>query len=541
MQTVLAGVAVVAAALGLVYANLPPEEGRRGSRRQALVGAGLVYLWPFCALWIALLFLLTTPTTAPFSPGLTLGWGFLIGAVLGLYALYEACGSFRGREWHARAVGLFSAAALGPAVVLLVFRGYPTEALTGCALGALLLAAIGAGVLRPSYVASPPGKRKAYAAYRGLEVFALLSVTVVAGARLGLDHFARPAPGAVEGGYWAFPALAMAATALWLILLAGQVSIKWLEDTDLAWQVGLFVVVLTALLQTGVLPELAWELPLYGFLGLMIVLYTLSSAGESEEERPVVVAFGAVLLALSVAALAFKSLHGYGEALALLSAAPPAAVAYLRAERTREPLAESVTFGAATLCLLLALHRVFLETAGRGWEMDFQSHYDYLCVILGVGACFALLAFASQGVESVGRARAKGKSGIAVLMARTTLLGVVVAAVPVVLAAVWGGKAISGFLTGLVIGEAVWMVLAAWVVGEERQKVLAAAPHVYFLAAAVVATQFARQVLTLELTRGHKIALVTVVTVMALVWLLADALVRARLAGRREAADEPAA
>jgi len=540
MQTVLAGVAVAAAALGLVYANLAPQEGRGGSRLQALVGAGLSSLWPFCALWIAVLFLLTTPTAAPFSRGLTLGWGFLIGAVLGLYALYEAYGSFRGPDWHARAVGLFSAAALGPAAILLVFRGYPTEALTGCALGAVLLAAIGAGILRPSYVASPPDRREARAAYRGLEVFALLSVTVAAGARLGLDHFARLAPGAVEGGYWAFPALAMAATALMLILLAGEVSIKWLEDTDLTWQAGLFVVALTGLLQGRVLPGLGWELPLYGVLGLVVVLYALSSAGKADEERPVVLAFGAVLLALAVATLAFKSLHGYGEALALLAAAPVAAVAYLRAERAREPLAESLTFGAATLCLLLALYRVFLETAGRGWAMDFQSHYDYLCVLLGVGACFGLLAFASQGVESVRRARAHGKSGIALLMARTTLLGVVIAAVPVVLTAVWGVKAIGGFLTGLVIGEATWMLLAAWVVGEERQKVLAAAPHVYFLAAALLATQFAPQVLALELTRAHKIALVAVITVVAVGWILADALGRARLSRRRETADEPA-
>jgi len=112
--------------------------------------------------------------------------------------------------------------------------------------------------------------------------------------------------------------------------------------------------------------------------------------------------------------------------------------------------------------------------------------------------------------------------------------------VPVVLTAVWGVKAIGGFLTGLVIGEATWMLLAAWVVGEERQKVLAAAPHVYFLAAALLATQFAPQVLALELTRAHKIALVAVITVVAVGWILADALGRARLSRRREAAHEPA-
>ena len=51
--------------------------------------------------------------------------------------------------------------------------------------------------------------------------------------------------------------------------------------------------------------------------------------------------------------------------------------------------------------LLLTLNRVFLERVGRSWALDFQQHYDYLAVVLGIGACFALMAFAARGIAVV--------------------------------------------------------------------------------------------------------------------------------------------
>lgn len=529
MQITLATIAAAVSILGLAFANLSPQSGPRGARWQALISVGLHHLAAFTAFWIVVLFLFTVPSSRPFAPGLSLGWGFLIGAILGLYAIFEAAGNMEGDGWVARSVGLLSAACLGPSLILLIFRGYPNEALMGCAFGAVLVAAIWSSILRLLYAERTTEKRDTLSCYRGVEIFAVATVVVAAGARLGIDHFPRSAPAALGGGYWVLPALLLAASALAVIVLSSDRQDRlrrWLILAD-GLVAAAIAVVLTAVLQVKLLPELAWEVPLYGLLAfgfLLSVLIQAESTTESDQApRPTVLAFGALLIALTLAAVAFKRLHGYGEALALVAALPIVAVAYLGRERSREPVAESLALGGLTMVVLLMLYRVFLEKAGRGWALDFQQHYDYLAVILGSSACFGLLAFTMQGMERVIGAIGAGAIRLRALMARTALLGLLVAVVPLALAAVWGVKAVGGFLAGLVVAEAIWMMLSAWVVGKERGQVLAAAPHIYFIGTALVAIQFSPLVLALELTRAHKLIIVAIITVAAIIWVLADA------------------
>jgi hypothetical protein len=247
-------------------------------------------------------------------------------------------------------------------------------------------------------------------------------------------------------------------------------------------------------------------------------------ADEAGKARPVCLAFGAVLLALAVMAAAFRRQHGYGEALAVVAALPVVASAYLARGRAREPVDESLALGALTIMLLLALYRVFLERAPGATELDFQRHYDVVGVVLGLGACFGLLAFSLRGVEHL----SKAAPGPAFLVARPVLLGLVVTAVPLVLAALWGANAIGAFLTGLVFAEATWMMLLAWTVGPDRDRILAAVPHLYFVAVALIAIQFGPLVLSVELPRAAKLVVVGVVTLIALVWVFADAWRRSR-------------
>jgi hypothetical protein len=236
---------------------------------------------------------------------------------------------------------------------------------------------------------------------------------------------------------------------------------------------------------------------------------------EAEDDRPTSLAFGAVLLALMLVTIAFKALHGYGEALALVIALPVVAAIYVGGDRSREPIAESLAVGAFTIALLLALFRVFFERVGHGWALDFQRHYDSLAVVLGAAAGFAVLALVDRSID-------RASHGAHRLRGRTVALGLLVTATPLAITAVWGVRATAAFLMGLVVAEATWMMLAAWLRANERARVLAAAPHAYFVGASLIAAQFAPLIVGLELTRGIRVAILAIITAGAVIWLVAD-------------------
>ncbi len=545
MEITLAWIAVGACVLGLIYSSCWPQAVSRRDRLRALVHPPFDSILAFLIVWVIVLFVATWPKEHPWAAGMTLGWGFLIGAIVAVRSAYESAGGNDGPDWAPRTVGLLSTAAIGPAILLAALPGYPTEALIGCALGAVFVAIVASGILRPIHASAPDAERPSLSIYRGMEIHALATVVVVAAVRLAMDHFPRATPDAAAGGYWSFPPLAVAVGALGIILMAGLGTghhRRWgvLAAAGLG---ALAIVILTAALQVHVLTALTWLLPLAGALVFGFVLVLLAYAEESAEAspakdgfRPVALAFGAILLALALVALAFTHLHGFGEALALLPALPLAAAAYLASRRDQEPVAESLVLGAVSLVALLVLYRLFLETAGRGWDLDFQQHYDYFAVLLGVGGCFGLLGFVSTSMDRAASARTGGKFGLGDAFARLTLLGVLITALPLVLAAVWGVKAVGAFLAGLALGQAAWMLLSAWVVGADRVKALASAPYLYFIGAALISIQFTPPLLALDLARPTKIVIVAIVTVIAVLWIISETL-GAAAAGVHGAAD----
>ncbi|MBW3622048.1 MAG: hypothetical protein KY468_01405 [Armatimonadetes bacterium] len=517
MQTTLAAVAAIGALVGMAFALAV----RRGHLRQ---DEGTPYghtktLAVFIALGAVALALLTFLEMKPLSSGNTLGWGFLLGAALGLFTLYlsaTAADDF----WLPDSVGLLAAAVFGPAALLYLFRADPAAALGGGALGAAFAGCMARSLSPLVSARTPVGETAAgRPAYAGMEPFVLAAATLFAAARLGMERFPRNAPNDPAGAYWIAPAVLLAAGALALSLLPGRRGggIPLLFGAI----VGAVAVGGAALLHARALPDLAWITPLFGLVGfglLLLFLWQEPPAETGEDARPVTPALGALFLTLAVLALAFQRQQAYGQALALVTAALVVTPVGLSRNRWREALPGALGIGAWSFALLLVLYRVFVEGAGRGRPLDFQNHYDVAALLLGLCGTFALLAFAHSDAE---REHDSAASPLRFLP-RTLLLGFGVTAAPLAIATAWGVRATGAFLIGLPFAAAAWMLLAAWSAGEERRKTLAATPHLYLVASALVAIQLAPFVLALELTRVQRLGVVGALALVALVVILAS-------------------
>ncbi|MHB9026041.1 MAG: hypothetical protein ACYC7E_18025 [Armatimonadota bacterium] len=540
MQSILAVIVIVGSVLGLAFAGLSRSGALRNAQKPALKAAGLRPLFLFLAGVIVLIFLATLPSARPFSPGLTLGWGFLIGAILGLYVLFQSPGG----DESARVVGPLSAASLGPALILLIFRGYPNDALIGCALGAALVAVLGGSVLRPLAALTTSVASDAMDRVRAAEFFAMATAAVAAGAWLGIERFPRPAPAAPAGGYWVLPALLLTAGMLASIgfrLGRSDTARRW-GALATGWMAASVATLVATALSFRVFPDISGLLPLYGLIAFAFILGMLPADDPAERgsARPMALAFSAILIVLALAAIVFREFQGYGQALALIAALLVLAPTYLLGKERTNALAQSLGAGSATMLLLFVLFRLFNERMGRGWMLDFQQQYDFIAVLLGAGACFALLAFTRSALEHARSVTGAGKSPVAGLLPRTLLLAVLVAVVPLAIAAVWGTKTVGAFLGGLVVAEGVWMMLAAWATGPERDDVLSATPHAALVTMALVAVQFSPLILALEFSRGTKLIVISIITLALIAWALLDTWQRGR-AGETEVAHEDVA
>ena len=221
MATVFAAIAVAASAIGLVYASVAPQCGPRAAKWKALASPELRLPWMISLGLTGVIFVIAAVLGRSSGSGMALAWGVLIGGAVAIIAFFESAGSFEEQDWCVRVAGLLSAGCLAPAVVLLVLRGHAHEALSGCGLAAAVWAVASSVILRPAFAAAPSELRIARSCYRGMEVFALATIAVIAGARLGIDHFPSPVAGAEEEAYWVVPVLLLAAEALMMVLATG--------------------------------------------------------------------------------------------------------------------------------------------------------------------------------------------------------------------------------------------------------------------------------------------------------------------------------
>jgi hypothetical protein len=480
------GIAVLVAAVSLfIPAWVVPR--RRPPAAPSVVPALVVG-----ALGVLIVFVLTLPASPPFSVGMRLGLGVLIGGVIGLQALWWTPRLAPGEPYVAIYASASAVAALS--LTLLLFAGNPGAALLGCALGFGLAAGVGR-VMVGGETTAP------------LELAAVLGGALAAGSVLALARFGSPG----QRGWWAYP---MALAASWLLgqaIAAGAVSPSDLPTRRPAASTAIVAgAAAAAVLLLGWLLASRLEPPL-PVLGLLIVgLVTgflaawIAVVTTGEGAQPAAAARGAALAALLVLflmAVAFRALHGFGAAVALIAAAGLAVSMVARGR--------SIALSAAlALGVNFLLLRLFLERSDTLLgEVETSTHYTLLGMALG-----ALLPILYASLHS--------RPGAV----RAVALGLLTAASPPIVLALWGQDAGVGLLAGLVIAPAVAAVAAPF--GPERW---AAPAPLMALGMALILVQFSGSLLLLyDLPRAAKMGLAGAVALVAVLWILGASLAAAR-------------
>jgi hypothetical protein len=517
MQTVLPWLAMGVGAATLALALL-----RSGVSRRPPSTA-----WPFifvAGAVLGLAALLTLPAQPPFSPGQTLGAGIMLGGIavlLGMCAGASSGVSGQSAGSYDSWSGRLGAPVCGVSLLLILYSNRVLDALSGFALGALIVGLVVGGGLALAAQGDSDGDPLNRELARGAELTALIATVLAAAVYLATFH--RGPTGVRE--WQSLPALFAAAAAALLAVRAAAgapAGRSWLYDLLLipipllviGWLVAhqlngtsSFLVVVG--LGLGVFGLIAW-------LDRVAAGRVAAGSGLARLDLALLTS----LLAFGGAVLAFREASGYGLALMTLAglALYPLAVASDEgAAPTRGLFANAVLIGA-----LLALYRMFTERNdyARGFQPDFLYYY----VALALGALLpALLAGAADDSMPAADTPPGGRTFSA--LARVLLVGAVSLALPLAVWLLIGDRPQAALLVGLTVGVA--LLASRDTLGGAGQAPL------WRLSAALIAlsaVQFTHLLLPLALrTRGQRLGVLTAVAAVVLLALALTAWRESRL------------
>lgn len=417
----------------------------------------------------------------PFSPGQSLGWGFLIG---GLFS--AAAALFLPRFAFARLAGAGCASfgLLGASLAYLTFRGDPQPAMLGFAAGALM-----GGILAASL---QDGGRQ-------VVIFSAFSTLLALGVVFSVNHFNEEALRI----WWPLPLVSGA------IVCLGAFAGALLTSRQAVSAVISSAVVLALAAVFGAKVYASWSVLWAagaGVLAAALAAWAAAAAAGTQDDESLsrAGAVSAVLAAAFVTA-AFKLWAGLGIALGLTAAF--SVLLTLTERETEDSDAARAVRGIALFGLSVVLFRLFVqlykpELGGT----DPRVHYTFIGAILG-----ALL----PGVLSAASLRDSGRPWLRAGSAG--LAGFAAAVSPIVLLFVWEIKAVLGLTLGTAIASA---LCCADMVKRPEHGAAKANEIMLAIAAQMSAVVFVRPLLEIDLTRTHRAVLLGAVVAAAAVWLL---------------------
>lgn len=457
----------------------------------------------------------------PFSAGQGLAFGFLIGGLSGAAAILL---SLRLSELAVagtlirvkRLAGLSNVfyALFAVSLAYSLFAGNPWEPLMGFAMGAAMAAILHTYMQYVSSTALPIRT----------ETWAFFAITIAVAVLLSMKHF----DATQLRMWWPLPIL-ISTTVLVANYLAVELSSlgRFRENGVKSYVCG---VMISVVLIAGLSALYSWrivhtwqllEVVAVG-LGIGALIAWLASSLVSSEGAAGGIEAGAacVLLVIAFAVAAFKLWSGLGIALGLIAAwaiASPALgdASEDRDNRTLGILPDAVSWALYPLLMIL-LFRLFLGRYAHDLRAtDLQIHYTFIGAMLG-----AVLPFVLTG--SVMRLRDARAGGSAI--AGVALMGLVAAASPLLLFALWQAKAVMGFSFGLTAATA-FMLLSRLSDGDIKYSI-----GLLAVAAQLTAIQFVQPLLNVELTRFVRVSVLAGVVVLAVLWLGLNSVLAARRA-----------
>lgn len=496
METVLGWIGVIVGAAGaatgvLAEGSRAREDGERVSLTAPVIASFIGVL---------VVFFLTRPVTPPFSIGQQLGYGALIGGVLGILASFFLV---RSRIEDAPLGGLWaviapSIALFGAALVLLVFRGDPNWALGGFAIGATIPAVI---------------FRLAVADSDAVDLWVLSSLILGATVLLAQIKYDT-----ITGRIWWLAPIMVLVAAVVSHLIGTAFARRERSDAIPALIAAVITLGLTAVFAWKVFPD--WGLFQVAAAGVITfaLIGWLAQFQSDSSAAPAAI----VLLVVALSVAAWRTMAGFGIGIALLAAWSTLLPASARSrDGSEQPRSSGVLTRAMFIGLGLLLLRLFMENyADQLRGMDLHTHYTLMALAIGAVFPFLLTSFFALADNRKPTLRVLG-AGIAGLFA---------ASIPLVIILVWGFKPLLGFLIGTIAAMFFLLLSRAEAAdGKFRDRLDLA---VLSTTAQVSAVFLAGVVAPLsEETRGVRIIWLAGVLVAALIWAGVSALIARRTAG----------
>jgi hypothetical protein len=467
------------------------EPGKRGGWNVAL----------FATIVVAALFLLTRPTEPPFSIGQRLGYGLLLGGLLGIAAGMLTVRLARSADWRTGVAlaGFPSMALFGVGVVLLLFGDYPQPVLGGFAVGALTAAII---------------FRLSTSAAHGVEVWALLAAGLSAGAMISVFRFGATA----DRFWWRAPLMVMGAAVIGCI--AGAAASREDKDWALPGAVASIIVLgLTAVFAWRVFPD--WSLLWVAAAG--VITFALVAWLTAHQPVTTWAAAFVVLAVLAFTSAAFGLLGGFGIAIGVIASLAVVLPAFASIWREEETTAEElkpahVLIYAAFISLGVLYLRLFLENyAAEVRGVDLRAHYTLIALILGSLFPFLLSSLLPHPVAGGAGLRIMGAAAVGLFAAVTPLLVLVL----------WGFRATVGFLMGTIAAEAFVMFTILGLAKIREQ--ISTQTLLLILAAQVAAVQFSGVLAPVaQAPRLTRLTVLAAVVAVGIIWALVSSLLAHR-------------
>lgn len=489
----------------------------RDKQVAAIVGS----VWP--ALVLTLVFWgISRRTQPPFSTGQTLGWGFLIGGLVGIVATIAASvltGSGDAISKRASALAAHAMAFLGlfgASLTYLIFHGYPQDAMMGFALGITMnaiLTSVGSTM-------------------RGMLVglCMLFAVAITAGTVLAVEYLDYYS---LRRG-WPLTIL-VATTACVAAYVGTEIGFAGSrrEKPGIAFGLGALI---SAVLTIGPSAIYSWRIVgSWEFVGLIaagaitagaIAWLAASSARTEDMPYGLEAACVAMLIVTAFVVVAFKFLAGLGIALGIIGAwsvvLPGMGLVQARSANglnaLQRTLRAGVTFGLTVLLFRLFIQYYSSELGTR----DLRVHYTFIGAVLGFIVSLLFWVWTLR----VSRRSSSSLAGTAWM----AVLGFVAAASPMVILALWGPKAVMGFLFGIAVYAASALANGFTVCARSEFDQAERLEFPLLIGSMLVAIQFTRLLPEAELTRAARIWVLAAVLAVGLVWLIVSGVIAARRA-----------